>query len=372
MSGQDEVTTNELLQEIAELSERLNQLRPGVGSIQWCPKCWHSALSHKGGTTKGCKSKQKWAVEEFTRALLQQRNNLVAVIRAANTEAKQTDTIERLKATVERQEQAIESARERNRGLQASKEVIQGLLGSLNKSYLSFMTGGAIDDMKRIFAEVEELLTSLNAESKSSSEAEDDGEDDGDDGGDWDYSANLQWPPSNNTVVADDATLFPSSESTHISSHGEAGATANMAGADSTGAKRKQVVFSLSPPSSPSKSSSGHTTSPTGQRSNPLGQNTGQASRISGGILRAPSSVNSVYSIQGQLQPQPQPVSQPAPAPPSSPEYPGLKDKPGVILMHSRGGSLCGGEADSNLVVKAPKLIDVEFQEGMEPLKYLE
>ena len=93
------------------------------------------------------------------------------------------------------------------------------------------MTGGAIDDMKRIFAEVEELLTSLNAESKSSSEAEDDGEDDGDDGGDWDYSANLQWPPSNDTVVADVATLFPSTESTHISGHGEAGATEFVASA---------------------------------------------------------------------------------------------------------------------------------------------
>ena len=38
--------------------------------------------------------------------------------------------------------------------------------------------------------------------------------------------------------------------------------------------------------------------------------------------------------------------------------------------MH--GGTLCGGEADGDKVVRAAKLINVEFEEHMDPLKYLE
>ena len=75
MSEQQTISTNQLLEEIADLSARLNQIRPGIGALVYCPRCWKPPYMHKGGTIKGCKSKDKWPVDQFTNDLLRQRNN---------------------------------------------------------------------------------------------------------------------------------------------------------------------------------------------------------------------------------------------------------------------------------------------------------
>ena len=40
--------------------------------------------------------------------------------------------------------------------------------------------------------------------------------------------------------------------------------------------------------------------------------------------------------------------------------------------MHMRGGSLVGGEADADKVMRSAKIVNVDFKEHMEPLDYLE
>ena len=131
MSGQNVTTTNELLEEIADLSARLSQIRPGVGALVWCPRRWRPPSAHKGGTIKGCKSREKMPVDQFTNELLRQRNNIVSIIRAANTESRQTEAIDALQNTVERQAQTIESNQERLKSLQDTKEVILQYLYAL-------------------------------------------------------------------------------------------------------------------------------------------------------------------------------------------------------------------------------------------------
>ena len=177
MSEQQTISTNQLLEEIADLSARLNQIRPGIGALVYCPRCWKPPYMHKGGTIKGCKSKDKWPVDQFTNDLLRQRNNLIAVIKSSKTEAKQTEAIDVLQTTVEKQAQTIESYQERLKSLQDTKEVILHHLKNLNEAYLGYMTGGEINEMKRIFSEVDDLLVSFNTEPKSSSEGEDDNDD---------------------------------------------------------------------------------------------------------------------------------------------------------------------------------------------------
>ena len=376
MSTPEEVTTNELLQEIADLSARISQLRPGVSATIWCPKCWRPPSQHKGGSIKGCKSKTKMPVDQFTRELLQQRNNLVRCIRSADTEGKQSEAIDALQNTVERQAQTIESNQERIRSLQATKQVMLHLMRNLNDAYLAFITGGNENEMKRIFKDVDDLLVSLNTESKSSSENEDDDDGDGEDDDDgWDHTGDrTTWPIDNASIVADGNRLFPADNN-------DAGAT--EAGAIGGVGATKKVHFSFSPVLTHSSNSSkqgaeasGQTTRTSGQTTGTSGQTTGTSGqtgvasgqRIVNGILRPASSNRSVYDVQANTHT----ISTPSPNPPSTPQYPGLFEKPGVVLIFPRGGTLCGGEADADSVVRAAKIVNVDFKENMDALLYLE
>ena len=386
MSTPEEVTTNELLQEIADLSARISQLRPGVSATIWCPKCWRPPSQHKGGSIKGCKSKTKMPVDQFTRELLQQRNNLVRCIRSADTEGRQSEAIDALQNTVERQAQTIESNQERIRSLQATKQVMLHLMRNLNDAYLAFITGGNENEMKRIFKDVDDLLVSLNTESKSSSENEDDDDGDGEDDDDgWDHTGDrTTWPIDNASIVADGNRLFPADNN-------DAGAT--EAGAIGGVGATKKVHFSFSPVLTHSSNSSkqgaeasGQTTGTSGQTTGTSGQTTGTSGqtgvasgqRIVNGILRPASSNRSVYDVQANTHtistpsPNTHTISTPSPNPPSTPQYPGLFEKPGVVLIFPRGGTLCGGEADADSVVRAAKIVNVDFKENMDALLYLE
>ena len=390
MSEQQTISTNQLLEEIADLSARLNQIRPGIGALVYCPRCWKPPYMHKGGTIKGCKSKDKWPVDQFTNDLLRQRNNLIAVIKSAKTEAKQTEAIDVLQTTVEKQAQTIESYQERLKSLQDTKEVILHLLKNLNEAYLGYMTGGEINEMKRIFSEVDDLLVSFSTDPKSSSEGEDD--DEGDEEPSWDHCGDrtqIRWPTSNALPEAAGAALFPSTEgSTIISNYGEAGATQNATGADKSGQKR--VNFTFPPVIKLSSGASDQPSAASNLASGASGQtsaDSNQNHRITGGILKPSSPTRSVHMVQNLpasthslTLPAPAPApapsasyAQPAgPPPPPAPQYPGLFEKPGVVLIFMTGGTLCGGEADGDKVVRAAKLIKTDFREHMDALAYLE
>ena len=64
--------------------------------------------------------------------------------------------------------------------------------------------------------------------------------------------------------------------------------------------------------------------------------------------------------------------SKPADADDGGKEYPGFRDKIGVELKHKTGGNLCGGFGDASAVLKASKIITVNFGPGDTALTYLE
>lgn len=133
---------------------------------------------------------------------------------------------------------------------------------------------------------------------------------------------------------------------------------------------------------------SGQTSATSGHASTASGQtsaDSGQKYRITSGILRPSSSSRSVHMVQNlpasaHTLTLPAPAPAPAaayappagPNPPAGPQYPGLFEKPGVVLMFMRNGTLCGGEADGDKVVRAAKLITTDFKDHMDALAYLE
>ena len=349
------VSTDDLMQEVAELSQRLTDLKPGVSAEPTCQKCWYPATAHRNNTVKGCKRKDKMEIEQFTRRLLEQRNNLVEMIKAAKGEQADEQELEQLRATVKHQNKEMEAARERIKSLVATREVLQQLMRSANNAYRVFSTGGTVEEMRKVFEHLDELMADMNVDTKSqsSSGTEDDDDDDGggtdDPGGTWDHTAELTWPTGRNIGPINVDAQYPSSG--HLgttSTHGESAQKSNNAGkapsgGDDGSTRKKTVTFALYPPtlrSNDGQSSDSSTRSVFDiPGSNPI--------RVTAPAAPAAPSAPSYSSI----------LSNPPPVPPMRPRVPGYKDYPGVMLLHERGGTMAGGTPDGDKVIKGTKLV---------------
>ena len=361
------VSTDDLMGEVAELSQKLTELKPGVAAEQVCGKCWYPASEHKNRSVKGCKSKQKRGIEEFTRWLLAQRNHLVEMIKAAKGEQLHDDEIEQLRATVKYQNGELEAAKQKIHRLTATKEVLQQLIRSTNNAFRVFSTGGSVDEMRELFEKADELMADLNMDikSKSSSSEDDDDDDPGDTedtGGHWDHSAELTWPTNTNIGPALINAQYPNpSPGTQgaTSHHVEDRQQQNDAGNRSP--IRKTVTFALHPPSLQNTGgqsvSQSHQSTTTGQSVYDVQNTTRYASNTPG--VTPPTRQSSI-------------LSNPPPVTPLRPRVPGYKDYPGVVLLHERGGTVCGGTPDGDKVIKGTKLVKTEFCAEDGPLKYLE
>ena len=151
MSNKDEITTNGLLQEVAELSEQLNQIR-----------------------------------------------------KVAKGERANENELEQLSLTVKYQNKEMAAARERMKGLVSTREVLQQLIRSTNNDYRVYSTGGSLEEMSKVFEQVDELVAGMSIDEKSQSSSfmasddmikqeEDDGggAPDDDPGGTWERSVDL-------------------------------------------------------------------------------------------------------------------------------------------------------------------------------------
>ena len=368
------VSTDDLAQEVVELSQKLTELKPGVAAENICPKCWRPASEHRTKSVKGCKSKDKMEIEQYTRMLLAQRNNLVEMIKAAKGERVNEDEIEQLRMTIKYQHQELEAAKEKITGLLTRREVLSQLLRSLNNAYRVYTTGGSLDEMRSVFEHVDELMVDLNLGTKSkSSSSEEEEEDEGggtpedDSSGAWDYSASLRWPQSPNVGHAVNNVQYPSpGHHDATTRHGENRQQQNDAGNQSptnsgAGARKKTVTFALYP---------SFQDPPSFQND---GQSNCQADESSG-------SGQSVFHVRGASPisntPEVRPptsniLANPPPVAPLRPRVPGFKDYPGVVLLHERGGTIAGGTPDGDKVMKAVKLVKTEFDGSDGPLQYL-
>ena len=73
-------TTNDLLQEIAALSDELDAQREGVGATDRCQRCWYPASHHASKSSRHCHRRDKMSGKPFIDSLLAQRNNLARVL----------------------------------------------------------------------------------------------------------------------------------------------------------------------------------------------------------------------------------------------------------------------------------------------------
>ena len=310
------------------------------------------------------------AIEPFTRRLLLIRNNLVEMIKAAKGEQVNEQENEQLKAAVKHLSKELEAAKEKIRGLVTSREMFQQLLKNTNDAYRVFSTGGSLEEMRKVFEHVDDLMADMNIETKakSSSSDDDDDEDDGGGGveedpgggGAWDHSAELRWPTSSNIGPEIIHAQYPSSGSQNVTSH-YAEDNQRQSDAGNRSPMKKTVTFALHPPS--------------------LQNLDGQS--VSHSVNQSSTAGQSVYDVQNPIQyasntpgvrvpTRSSILSTPPPVAPLRPRVPGYKDYPGVVLLHERGGTVCGGTPNGDKVIKGSKLIKTVFVAEDEPLQYLE
>ena len=53
------VSTDDLMAEVAELSQKLTELKPGVAAEQVCGKCWYPASEHRTGQSRDVSQNRK-------------------------------------------------------------------------------------------------------------------------------------------------------------------------------------------------------------------------------------------------------------------------------------------------------------------------
>ena len=174
-------TTNDLLQEIAVLSNELDAIGEGVGATERCQRCWYPASSHASKTSRHCKRREKMSGKSFVDSLLAQRNNLARVLATVKGEAKKEKEIRELQERVDFSEKEMEEAKSKIRKLVVEKEFYVGLMRDLDVTYKAFAEGeGSLEEFNHAFHEVVDRISEGGVdESSDTSEDEDD---------DWDHA----------------------------------------------------------------------------------------------------------------------------------------------------------------------------------------
>ena len=112
--------------------------------------------------------------------------------------------LEQLSLTVKYQNKEMAAARERMKGLVSTREVLQQLIRSTNNDYRVYSTGGSLEEMSKVFEQVDELVAGMSIDIRSQSSSvmasgvmikqeEDDGggAPDDDPGGTWEHSGQV-------------------------------------------------------------------------------------------------------------------------------------------------------------------------------------
>ena len=390
-------TTNELLQEITSISEELNQVREGVGAVERCSKCWYPATDHTNGTIKGCKRRIKMPGDQFANSLIVQRDNLLNVLDYVQTATAREEEARFLHENLERSKSELEAAKLKIRQMLVTRELQLQLIKNLNDAYKLYTEGGQIEDLRRIFHEVDELLQKVTV-----SDDDDEEDDDDDEEGEWDHSAG-------GTATTTDTPSATASEPTPASSASRGAATtttttiktristttapptpprpstlpSSSAGAIPRSGSAHFYIPGLAPPTITAPGvppyPPGGSTTTTGPGVPPPIPPGGTTTITAPGVPPPyPPGGSTIIAAPGAPPPFPPGGSTTlpfVPLPPVPPlprgEYPGFQEKH-VPLIHRTDGQVCGGVPDSDKVLRAGKILKAEFCESDSPLKYLE
>ena len=208
-------TTNDLLQEIAVLSDELDAIREGVGATERCKRCWYPASSHATKTSRHCKRREKMSGKSFVDSLLAQRNNLVRVLATVKGEAKKEKEIRELQERVDFSEKEMEAAKSKIRKLVVEREYCVGLMKDLDATYKAFAEGeGSLEEFNHAFHEVVDRISEGGVdESPDTSEDEDE---------EWDHAGDTGGETERKSVVVvTSATPAVSTSSVVLPSSGD-------------------------------------------------------------------------------------------------------------------------------------------------------
>ena len=311
-------TTNDLLQEIAVLSDDLDALREGVGATERCQRCWYPASSHASKTSRHCKRREKMSGKSFVDSLLAQRNNLDRVLATVKGEARKEKEIRELQENVDFARKELEAAKSKVRRLVTEREYCIGLLKDLDSTYTAFSEGGTLEEFDHAFHEVVARITEGRVDdSPASSDDEDDA---------WDHTGDT----------------------------GDTGDTVSL--------PQSAVVTSVSLPHSVVVTSGSHVVSTSSSVLPPKKDECHP-------VISLP--VPRTFPAPTTVSPSRPPRIPDFPTLPPRAEYPGFQEKT-CPLLHRTDGQMCGGTPDSDKVLRANKILTAKFKASDDALKYLE